>query len=116
MADIFVGETLSLENVPQMSFAVGADNFDSDPIGIRMPFDGSFDFIVEARPTAVRVKFIPGTVQRRVAPAADISSLFFIIKELSRVRALGSFPDDNVLFFGSEFVVVGHVFGNGWED
>ena len=53
MACVFCGKSLAGEDVSEMCAAMVADNFHTHPVGIRDPFYGAFNFVVEAWPPAM---------------------------------------------------------------
>jgi hypothetical protein len=58
MAGIFFSKFFSKEYVPQVSLAVGTNNFRPHSVCIHFPDNGTFNLIIEAGPSAVAVKLI----------------------------------------------------------
>jgi hypothetical protein len=54
--EIFFGIALALKYMPQVTIAMGAENFYATPVGIPFAANRTVDFIVKAGPTAVRCK------------------------------------------------------------
>src|SRR5207247_6819945 len=67
-------EPLTDKDVAEMAGASGALNFDATPIRIGHPPDGSFNFLIERRPTASSVELRIRTVAGRLATPADVSA------------------------------------------
>lgn len=55
---IFFSESFAFKNMAQVSIAVHAGYFDPAPVCIRDSFYCACNFIIKARPSAMRVKFI----------------------------------------------------------
>lgn len=90
-----------------MAAAVGADDLDAAPVGIREMFDGPGDLVVETRPSAVGVKFVLRAVKWCIALPAEIDPFSFALK-LKVIFSEGAFSplaQDDVLLFGGKIVI-----------
>ena len=58
VAGVFCGEPFSQENMPQVTAAVGTDDFGPHSVGIRDPLNRSFNVVIKAGPSAVDVEFV----------------------------------------------------------
>ena len=95
--------------MPEMAVAFGAKDLDTITVGVDLPLNRAFNLIVEGRPAAVRVKFVFGAVQRRIALFASVVAADFkVISQWTRKRHLSTFVKQNLLFFRGEVFVVGH--------
>src|SRR5690606_20186786 len=60
---------------------------------------------------AVRLELALRAVKRRVAAPADVGPRFFVVEILAGKRALGSFVENDALFFRRQFIVLPVIFG-----
>jgi hypothetical protein len=102
---IFLGKALPQENVAQVPAAIVAQNLGAATISIGFAAHRSGHFIIEARPTAARIKLVTGLVQRGVAAAAHVGSGCFVVPILARKWVLGPFVDDYVFFLCTQWIV-----------
>ena len=58
VAGVFTGKSLSKKNVAQVAVTVGTENLSSLPVGVRLPANGSRNFVVKTWPAAVAVEFV----------------------------------------------------------
>ena len=79
----------------QVSSATGTEDLCPAAIGIRLPFNGSFDLIVKAGPATMTVEFVTGTVQRGVATLTGIDAGFIVIHILSRPGSFSTLVNDD---------------------
>ena len=100
--DVFLREPFSRKYVPKMSAAGRAEDLRAHPVRIRLAPDRPFDLIVEARPAAVGIELVARTVERRVAPPADVSAGGLVVGVLPGERTFSPLVNDNVFFFGRE--------------
>lgn len=99
-----VAEPLSLENVPQMSSTIIANNLCSHHSEARV---GSLahrvrERVPESWPSAARIELVVGFVEGSFAAGATVDSIFGVVFiELTRTRRLGAFlSEDAELFCG----------------
>ena len=83
VASVGRGMVLALEHVAQMSSAIGAFNFDSNPIRIRELLYSTFNLLVEGGPAAAGIKLTGGFVEWGVASPAVIGPRFIKIVVLT---------------------------------
>lgn len=55
---VFLCKSFSLKDVPEVSFAITANDFHSQSIRIGPASDRIFNFVIKARPSAVALKFV----------------------------------------------------------
>ena len=101
-------EPLTDKDVAEMAGASGALNFDATPIRIGHPPDGSFNFLIERRPTAARVELRIRNVEWRFATSADIDALNEEIVVLARKGVFRPLVHDDPRFFGRELIQRSH--------
>ncbi len=104
MAGIFRREAFAGEHMPEMRVTIGAYDFDPPAISIGNPFYRTGDFIVEARPAAMGIKFRIGRIQRGIAAPAHVESLLLVMQVLSRPGKFGAFVNDDPFFFWAQWV------------
>lgn len=105
MADVFCSDALSLEDMPQMSSAILAEDLDAVPICVRFPTDGTVDFVIETRPAATGLELILRTIERCIALPAEIRSSGLIPQQFAGTGAFRSLVQDDSFFVRIEFVV-----------
>lgn len=98
MSSVFLGEAFAFKDVPQVSTTVATLNLSSDAVRVWNTSNSAWDLLIEAWPTAVRLKLTFRTVQRRTATLADVGALVPESIILARKRRLSSFTDDDTLF------------------
>jgi hypothetical protein len=109
---VFGRHPFAVKHMPQMAFAIGADDFDA-PHPESIVFvanDGTGYFVVERRPAATAVEFVARTVKRCVASAANIRTRRFVIPIFAGKCPFGAFFGNYMRFFGAEVIPVIHVF------
>ena len=115
MPNIFLGETLTLENVAEMTLAVRTDDFDPSAVRVGMTGDCIVDFVIEAWPAPVADKFVLGAVERGIALAAKIQAGIFGQRVAPITGRLGAFVKEHIAFLLIELIVVTHdVFHDLW--
>lgn len=92
----------------QVAAAVGADDLRAAPVGVGFAAHGAFDFVVEAGPSAARVKFVFGAVQGRLALPAHVNAGRFVVPIFSGKGAFGAFVEYYAGFFRCEWIAFGH--------
>lgn len=80
MARVLLCKPFADEDMAQMAAAVGTQNFRTSPIGIGYVFYRTVDLVIEARPSAMRFKFIFRTVERRVTALTHIGAVCLVIE------------------------------------
>src|SRR5689334_647264 len=100
MPGVLGGEPLPLEHVPQVTAAVLADDFNATSVRITNPPNGTGDLVVEAGPAAFAFEFVVGTIERRIAAAADVSASVLQLGVFPGPGSLRPFSQDDILFFG----------------
>jgi hypothetical protein len=109
---VFGRHPFAVKHMPQMAFAIGADDFDA-PHPESIVFvanDGTGYFVVERRPAAAAVEFVARTVKRRIASAANIRTRRFVIPIFAGKCPFGAFFGNYMRFFSAEVIPVIHVF------
>lgn len=106
MAGILCREAFAFEYMAQVAAAVVAKDFHTATVGIADFFDGAGDFVVEAWPATAAAEFVVAIVQRIIATAADEDAVDLEVVVLVGKRHFGAFTDNDVLFLGSEGVVI----------
>ena len=89
-----------------MAAAIAANDLRPKGIRILMTRHSPRDLVVETWPAAMAVEFVIGTIQRRVAMAADESPHIFQVRVFTAERLFRTFVEDYVLFGLGQFVVV----------
>ena len=105
MPRILDRQVLPLENMPEVTTTVPAEDFCPSTIRIRFPPYSPGHLIIEARPPTTRVKFVGRMIQRRIATPAQESSIV-----LMSVISTGKWPFcafllDNIRFLGCQWVI-----------
>ena len=80
MPDVLLSQTLAFEDMAEMAVAVFTENFDSKAVSVTFVSDCSWQFIVKTWPPAPRMKFVGGTVERRVTATADVKAVGLIVE------------------------------------
>lgn len=93
MASVFGRKFFALEHVSEVSAAIGTDDFGAFAIGVRDALDGAFDLVVEARPSAARVKLVIRSVEWCAALAAGVGAGFVRFIEFSGKGGFGPLVD-----------------------
>ncbi len=106
MAGIFRRETLTCKDVTQMSVACLADDFGARSIRVGNALDRTGNFLIKTRPAAAGMEFSRRGVEWCVAAATEVRPFDKKIIVLARTWTLGSFVDDNALFFRGERIEV----------
>lgn len=101
MAKVFRRQVFTFKHMAEVGFTVRANYFRTAPIRIRYAFNRAWNFVVEAGPSAVRFKFVPGCIQWRITTLADVHSIFPMMIVFARVGILRSLVNDHAfLLFG----------------
>jgi len=109
MPRIFFSKMLADEDMSKVSAAIDALDFRSLSIWVREPFYCTWDFVVEAWPSAVRFKLVFGTVQFRYAPFANVRAFFPERIVFAGEGHFGSFVNYDLFLFGGELLEAGLV-------
>lgn len=91
-------ESLALENMTQVTAAIGADNLSSDgaEASVLVPGDGAGDAVEIRRPAAARAELLCCLVKRRVACGASVGALLgVVLVKLSSARGFSSLFSEN---------------------
>ena len=99
MSDVFGCEVLSLEDVSQVAFAIGADDFHPVTVSIPVPFDLASDFVIETWPAAATVKLALRLIERGVALPADVEPVFLVLCVFTDAWSFCTLIDDDTCFF-----------------
>ena len=105
MPGVFLCKSFAGEHMSQMTFAVTANNLGATSIGIPYTFHSTGNFVVETRPAAVRFKFIFGSVQRRIALTAHISTAGFVVDIFACKSTFGTLVKNNRSFLFRQLIV-----------
>src|SRR3546814_2257708 len=89
----------------QVGAAIGTQDFSPPPVSIGNALDSPINFIVKAGPTAMRLKFSIGKVQRSITTFTRIGAFFFIIQQFTRKRAFSALVQDHLGFFWCQRIV-----------
>ena len=100
MAGIFGRQALAGEDMPQVRAAGRAGNLRPVPIGIGRAAHRACYLLVKARPTASGMEFIRGPVERCIAPAAQVNSVFEQPVVFPTEGRFGPLVQDNAFFPG----------------
>ncbi len=88
-----------------MAAAIAANDLRPKAIRILMTRHSPGDLVVETWPAAMAVELVIGTIQRRVAMAADESPNIFQVRVFTAERTFRTLVEDYVLFGLGQFVV-----------
>jgi hypothetical protein len=99
MPGILRGVFFPFKDMTQVSSTVGTQNLSTSAIAIRLSYHRSFDFIIKARPSAARLKFIFRPVKQGIAPVAMISPFFIKVILFPAEGSFRPFVDNNPFFF-----------------
>ena len=88
-----------------MAAAIAANDLRPKAIHILMMRHSPGDLVVKTWPAAMAVELVIGTIQRRVAMAADESPHIFQVRVFTAERPFRTFVEDYVLFGLGQFVV-----------
>ena len=104
MTRVFRREPLAEEHVAEVAAAVHAGDLGPVPVRVRRTKDRAGDLVVEARPAAVGIELVLGTVQRRVAATAVIGPRRFVGDIFAAPGHLGALVNDDAFLFTSQLV------------
>ena len=90
----------------KVGFTVATDDFNSPAVSIGHSLYSTLNMVVKRWPAATRFEFCMRWKERVRASLANISSFFIEIIVLTAKWRLGTFLDNNPLFFGGEFAVL----------
>ena len=99
MANVFVGHSFALENVPQVASAVAAQNFNTVTIGIEHTSHRAFDFVVETGPATMGFELVFRIIELHIALATSVYSLGFVMGVLADSPSLCPFSQNHSSFF-----------------
>lgn len=103
MTRVFGGKSLPYENMAQMTIAAAANDLGPSAVSIFYSAHRPLDFIVKTRPSASRREFVCAAIQGRFALPAMVRTRLIEVVVFTTVRCLGSFVQDDVGFFWSEW-------------
>lgn len=106
MAGVFFGELLAAEDVAEVAAASCAGDFGAVSVAVEGFFNGPGDGVIETGPATVAVEFVVGTVERRVATAANVGAGFEVVVVFTGEGHFGAFVDDDAGLFGGEIVIL----------
>jgi hypothetical protein len=93
-----------------MALAIVADDFRALAVGVKMAVNGAVNLIIKARPSAVALELVGGSIQWRIALAADVRARLLVVRVLADEGTFGTFLEDHERFFPREFVESGTLF------
>ncbi len=105
VARLFAGKSFAVKHVPEVAFAVCANNFGAHPVGIGELLYVLANHVVEAGPARAGVELVFGAEQREVATPAKVRACFFAVVVLARIGALRALLLDDVRLFFRKCVV-----------
>jgi hypothetical protein len=104
MARVFGCKSFSFKNVPQVGAARGASDFRALAVRVQAALYRTWDFLIEAGPTATGMEFCFRSVKRSAATPANIGSGFEKVIIFTAERRFGTFAFNYVSFFRSQYV------------
>lgn len=107
MSGVFRGKPLAREDMTQVAFAMGTNDFHSATIGIHVLVYRTGNLIIKTRPPTAGSKFIFRPVEWLVALTTDVRAGKFLMLILARSRSLSAFVKNDAGFFGSQGII-GH--------
>lgn len=106
---VFGREPFAFEDVPEVSSAVGTDDFGAAPIDIGDTFDALGKMFVEAGPAAAAVELVFRVIDGQVALTANERAVVLVVGVFAGVRVLGPLMMNHVAFGVVEWIILRHI-------